>query len=115
MHINLGDYLIETDERQYTVKIKKVVEVGINTKEENIGKEYWQSIGYFGTLKSALKFIPQQVIKSNDDISIIMDKLSQIERDIKAVDEDIKENENYKARYEDLNRYVELNYEKDEV
>lgn len=115
MKINIGDYLIETDERQYTVKIKKVVEEGINTKEENIGKEYWQSIGYFGTFKSALKFIPQQAVRSNDDISIIMDKLSEIERDIKAIDEHIKENENYKERYKELDGYISRNYESEGV
>lgn len=115
MNLNIGDYLIETDERQYTVKIKKVVEEGINTKEENIGKEYWQSIGYFGTLKSALKFIPQQAIRSNDDISIIMDKLSQIERDIKAIDKQIKENENYKERYKELDGFISRNYESEGV
>lgn len=115
MNLNIGDYLIETDERQYTVKIKKVVEEGINTKEENIGKEYWQPIGYFGTLKSALKMIPQQAIKSNDDISIIMDKLSEIERDIKAVDKYIKENENYKERYKELDGYISRNYESEGI
>lgn len=45
----------------------------------------------------------------------MIDKLTQIERDIKAIDEYVKENENYKERYEDLNRYIELNYESEGV
>ncbi len=41
MKIKLGDYLIESDERQYIVKIKKIVEESRLTKKENIGNEYW--------------------------------------------------------------------------
>lgn len=45
----------------------------------------------------------------------MIDKLTQIERDIKAIDEYVKENKNYKERYEELNRYIELNYESEGV
>ena len=83
MKINIGDYLIETDERQF--KAKKTVEESRFTKEENIGKEYYQPIAYCTTFNSALKFVPQQVLKSNDDITVIKDKLGQIEADIKAI------------------------------
>ncbi|MDU7363007.1 hypothetical protein [Clostridium sp.] len=62
-----------------------------------------------------MKFVSQQALRSNDDISVVIDKLTQIERDIKAIDEYIKENENYKERYEELNRYIELNYESEGV
>ncbi len=41
MKIKLGDYLIESDERQYIVKVKKIVEESRLTKKENIGNEYW--------------------------------------------------------------------------
>ncbi|MFR1378445.1 MAG: hypothetical protein ACLSTJ_05760 [Clostridium neonatale] len=85
MKINIDDYLIETDERQFIVKVKKVVEEGRFTKEENIGKEYYQPIAYCTSLNSAMKFIPQQVLRSNDDITVIKDKLKQIETDIDAL------------------------------
>lgn len=90
MKINIGDYLIETDERQFIVKAKKVVEESRLTKQENIGKEYYQPIAYCTSLNSALKFIPQQVLRSNDDITIIMDKLKQIEVDINTLPQPIK-------------------------
>ncbi|GAA0107349.1 hypothetical protein [Clostridium tertium] len=115
MKINIGDYFIETDERQFIVKAKKIVEESRLAKKENIGKEYWQPIAYCTTFNSALKFVSQQALRSNDDISVVIDKLTQIERDIKAIDEYIKENENYKERYEELNRYIELNYESEGV
>lgn len=85
MKINIGDYLIETDERQFIVKAKKTVEESRFTKEENIGKEYYQPIAYCTSLNSALKFVPQQVLRSNDDILVIKEKLEQIEADIKAI------------------------------
>lgn len=106
MKINIGDYLIETDERQFIVKAKKVVEESRLTKEENIGKEYYQPIAYCTTFNSALKFVPQQVLRSNDDITIIMDKLKQIEVDIKALPQPIKievEKIVYKDKKEDEN------------
>lgn len=90
MKINIGDYLIETDERQFIVKAKKVVEESRFTKEENIGKEYYQPIAYCTTFNSALKFVSQQALRSNNEISIIMDKLKKIEADIEALPKPIK-------------------------
>lgn len=84
MKLKIGDYLIETDERQFIVKSKKIVEDSKLTKEENIGKEYWQPVAYCITLDSALKFIPQQVIRSNHDMLVIIEKLEQIDKDIKG-------------------------------
>lgn len=85
MKVIIGDYLIETDERQFIVKSKKVIEDGKLTKKENIGKERWQPIAYCTTIDSALKFVPQQVLKTSDDILVIIEKLEQIDRDIKAL------------------------------
>lgn len=85
MKLKIGDYLIETDERQFIVKTKKVVEENRLAKEENIGKEYWQAVAYCTTLDSALKFAPQQVIRSNNDALTIIEKLEQIHADIKEL------------------------------
>lgn len=104
MKINIGDYLIETDERQFIVKAKKVVEESKLTKEENIGKEYWQPVAYCTTFDSALKFSPQQVLRGNNEIVVIKEKLVQIQADIKALGNSINI-ENIlvpKAEYEEL-------------
>lgn len=90
MNIKIGDYQIVSDERQFVVKTKKIKEAGVKTKDENIGEEYYQSVGYFTEFNSALKFIPQQVLRSNNDLSIVIDKLKQIEDDIKALPKPIK-------------------------
>lgn len=93
MKINVGDYFIETDERQFIVKVKKVVEESRLAKKENIGKEYWQPIAYCTTFDSALKFVPQQASRSNDDILVIKEKLTQIHehsKEYKKIEEEIK-------------------------
>ena len=90
MDIKIGDYQIVSDERQFAVKAKKVKEAGAKTKDENIGEEYYQTLGYFSEFNSALKFVPQQVLRSNDDITVIKDKLEQIQADIKALPNPIK-------------------------
>lgn len=93
MKIKLGDYLIESDERQYIVKVKKIVEESRLTKKENIGNEYWQPIAYCTTFDSALKFVPQQASRSNDDILVIKEKLTQIHehsKEYKKIEEEIK-------------------------
>lgn len=107
MKIKLGDYFIETDERQY--KVKKYI------GKDKDGKDLYKSIAYCTQLCETLKFIPQQVVRSNDDISVILSKLNEIEQEIKAIDKYIKENENYKDRYKELDRYINLNYESEGV
>lgn len=87
MDIKIGDYQIVSDERQFVVKATKKV---TDEKSENYGKDYMQNIAYCTSLDSALKFVPQQVLKSNNEISIIVDKLKQIEADIKALPKHIK-------------------------
>lgn len=108
MKIKLGDYFIETDERQF--KVKKYL-----GKDKDGEKDLYKTYAYCTTLSTALKFIPQQAIRDNDDISIVLDKLTQIEREIEDIYKYIKENENYKERYEELDRYINLNYESEGV
>ncbi|WP_270501746.1 hypothetical protein [Clostridium butyricum] len=87
MDIKIGDYQIVSDERQFVVKATKKV---TDEKSENYGKDYMQNIAYCTSLDSALKFVPHQVLKSNNEISIIVDKLKQIEADIKVLPKHIK-------------------------
>ena len=85
MNIKIGDYQITSDERQFIVNAKRVVKESKLTKGENIGKEYYQPIAYCTSFDSALKFIPQQVLRSNDGMLVIKHKLKQISEDIKAL------------------------------
>ena len=107
MKIKLGDFFIETDERQY--KVKKYI------GKDKYGNDLYKSIAYCTEFTTALKFIPQQALRENEDISIVLSKLDEIGRDIKAIDKYIKENKNYKERYNELDRYINLNYESEGV
>lgn len=87
MNIKIGDYQIVSDERQFVVKAAKKV---TDKESENYGKDYMQNVAYCTSFDSALRFIPQQVLKSNDDITAIKEKLNQIQADIKALPNPIK-------------------------
>ena len=87
MKISIGDYIIETDSLQFILKEKGIVQEGRLTKAENVGKEKETTLGYYTKFEQALSAIPQEVLKGNDDIVIIKDKLSEI----KAIIEQIKE------------------------
>ena len=87
MNIKIGDYQIVADERQFVVKVSKKV---TDKESENYGKDYIQNVAYCTSFDSALRFIPQQVLRSNDDITVIKDKLEQIQADIKALPNPIK-------------------------
>ena len=86
MKVKIGDYFIESDERQYKVKIY------IGTDKD--GKDTYKTLAYCTSIHSALKFVTQSVLKSNEDISIILKKMEQIHADIKEykkIEEEIKE------------------------
>ncbi|KGM93299.1 hypothetical protein IRP63_14385 (plasmid) [Clostridium botulinum] len=79
MILEFNGYKIVTDDKQFIVQKKKVVQAGRLTKEENIGKEYWEDVGYFTNLNFALKFIKKTILLDNDDLKVIMDRLNQLE------------------------------------
>ena len=87
MNIKIGDYQIASDERQFVVKEAKKV---TDKESENYGKDYMQNVAYCTSFDSALRFIPQQVLRSNNDMTVIKDKLNQIQADIKALPNPIK-------------------------
>ncbi len=87
MNIKVGDYQVTSDNMQFVVSRKSIIKDGTFTNSENIGKETSKVIGYMEKFDQALKFIPNDVIKDNDDINIIMDKLNAIQTDIQAIKE----------------------------
>lgn len=81
-----NEYRICTDEFQFIVQQKKVVQENKLTNPENIGKEYWKDIAYCNSLDFALKFICKNVLLTNDDINVIIDKLNEIESKIEEIE-----------------------------
>lgn len=82
MKIDLGDYRIESDERQFIVQAKSVIREGKLTKEENVGKEIFKTVAYMPTLPMCLKFIGNKIVLDNDDINTIKDKLDSLRKEI---------------------------------
>lgn len=81
MNIKVGNYLIESDSLQFIVKEKKIKQDG-----EKKGEEYFVNKGYCCKFEDVLKFVCDEVLRSNDDISLILDKLTQIQADIQALE-----------------------------
>lgn len=81
MNIKIGEYQIESDSMQFVVKERRVAQDG-----KNKGEEYWTNPKYIVAFEDVLKYIPQQVLRANDDINIIMDKLNEIQGDIQTLE-----------------------------
>lgn len=82
MKLDFGDYRITTDERQFVIQQKRIIEEGKLTKKENVGKERWVDIAYCPSLKFSLKFLYTKTLLDNDDLMLIMKKLHVIENKI---------------------------------
>lgn len=88
MKAEFGNYQIITDERQFIVQQKKVVRESKMTKKENVGKEYWDDVAYYGrNLNLALKYIGTQIVLDNDDLSDIKRLLSELQNKIDKMTE----------------------------
>lgn len=86
MKLKVGEFLIESDNLQFVVKQKSTVKEGHFTKEENIGKEVYKPVAYCVKFCEVLKYITDQVLRTNDDIGTILDKLEQINLSIAALE-----------------------------
>lgn len=87
MNIKVGDYQIESDSMQFVVKKKSIIQEGKFTKAENVGNEVYKPVAYAVKFEEALRYIPQDILRTNDDINTIMDKLNEIQGDIQAIKE----------------------------
>ncbi|MDS1004435.1 hypothetical protein P9J83_13120 [Clostridium sporogenes] len=91
MVLQFQDYRVKTDSRQFVVQKRKVVQAGRLTKEENIGKEYWEDEAYCTTLNFALKLLRKKVLLDNDDLTVIINKLDELESKINEFTSLLKE------------------------
>lgn len=86
MKIDIGNYRITSDERQFIIQSVSYVTESKVTKEENIGKEKTKNLAYYVSFKNALKYLANKIILDNDDTKIILDKLNELERKIDDMD-----------------------------
>ena len=83
MEIKLhADYRLTSDRYQYILQERKVPQKG-----ENIGKEYWDNIGYYSKLQNALDDYVDMRVKLSDVKSIteIISHLKELKKEVKAL------------------------------
>lgn len=85
MKLDLGEFQVSTDSMQYIVSKKKTIKESRLTKKENIGKETLETVGYYSTLKGALKGIGNQIMLDNDNLQDILSKLTELNKSIDAM------------------------------
>lgn len=90
MILEFDDYRITTDERCFIVQKRRVTQASRMTKAENVGKVSWKDDKYYDNLDSALQYLGKSVLLDNDDVSVIKDKLSQLERKIEGFTKELK-------------------------
>ena len=81
MKITVGEYFIETDEKNFIVSKETIIKESRLTKEENVGKVKMVVVGYFTTVEGCIKAMGNDVLLSNNDLVQIMDKLKDIKKD----------------------------------
>ena len=88
MKINLTDTeRIITDSMQFIVQAKRIVQASKSTKEENVGNEVWDNVGYFASINYALRYISKNIVLENDDFFVMIEKLNQLDIKIDEVKE----------------------------
>lgn len=90
MRLEIGNYVITSDERQFILNEKMIKGEGVKTKEENVGKEYLKPLGYYTNFNDMLKFIPQKALMQSEDTTDLVRLLNQTEEDIKSIEQPIR-------------------------
>jgi len=86
MEIQLTEeYRITSDSEQFIVQKMSIIQDGKFTKAENIGKPKWSDIGYFPKVNQALKFVSNNILLTNKDLDIIINKLNLLDIKIEAI------------------------------
>ncbi len=84
MKIQIADYIIETDSRQFKVK-----DTNIEIKVKDSYEVTYKTIGYFTKFKDVIKFIANRVTIDNDDIKEVIKKLNIIEEKVDNIKHNI--------------------------
>lgn len=83
MNIRLNeDYQLTSDRLQYILQERKV-----STKGENIGKEYWDNVGYYSKLQNAIDDYIDMRVRASDAKSIaeIITHIKELKKEIIAL------------------------------
>lgn len=84
MKLDLGKYQIVTDDCQFVVQEKKIIQEGKFTKAENVGKEVVKDLAYCSSLEYALKFLCKKACIDNNDINDVVKEIKNLEDKIEG-------------------------------
>lgn len=85
MKLDFGKYQIVTDDKQFIVRERKVVQESNDI--EKIGSEYFDTQGYYSNLEAALRSLSKRVLLENDDLKIIKKELRHLQNKIEEFTE----------------------------
>ena len=88
----VGDYLIESDNRQLILKSKDFTLTNVKNKETGEIKtiEVHRTLGYYSDLENLFRGIERQIIYENDECKVIAEKLSELNKSMKELSELLK-------------------------
>ena len=85
------DYKVEADSMNVTVS-KRMVTDGkwANTKE--VGREYWYNVGYYATVKGALKGLVDMGVADTElvDLKTVVDKIDELKKHIDRLPDNVQ-------------------------
>lgn len=81
MKLDLGNYLLKTDDRNFILYKKVVVKEHRLAKAENVGKENLEIVGYFSNFENAMNYLTNRAFIDNgyiEDVKIQIENYKEI-------------------------------------
>lgn len=87
MRFDFKEYLLDSEGNDFFTLYKRGIVKADGSgkkqpKEENVGKESLNCMGYFPSIEFALRKMGNDVVTQNSDIEIVIEKLDNLEREI---------------------------------
>ena len=84
------NFYVDADDHQFIIREKKLVK---DKESENFGKEFWENLGYFKNLDSALEYLEKVMLRrkiATKDMSFkqVITEMRKIHKEIKKVFEE---------------------------
>jgi hypothetical protein len=93
MEIRLDkNHILASDDTQYMLKEVKIAEGGGRTKEENIGKEYTNTIGYYNSIDGVLRAWAERKIRKSDAETFqqLMDAIKGVQNELAEIKHELQ-------------------------
>ena len=87
MRFDFKEYLLDSEGNDYYTLYKRGIVKADGSgkkqpKEENVGKESLNCMGYFNNIEFALKKMGNDIVTGNSDLETVIEKLDSLEKEI---------------------------------